>query len=181
MPGLNSRALKPITVCRPSPFWDDSQPKRTAPLARSLSAKTGCTVTGADGPCGVQTDLAITSPPGPPLPQAQVSLPTQAEALPPAARRYSYHDQVAITLRRNIVWAEKTPPPSSRCEVEVDLTPDGLIRSKRVQSSKGHPDWCKAVWRALERTQRIPPDAAGKVPPRLFLVFNSDVPPGAAP
>lgn len=156
--------------------------RRSAGLVACRGAlRAGMALVLAGGMLGCAVAPKPTSPPGPPLPQAQVSLPTQAEALPPAARRYSYHDQVAITLRRNIVWAEKTPPPSSRCEVEVDLTPDGLIRSKRVLSSKGHPDWCKAVWRALERTQRIPPDAAGKVPPRLFLVFNSDEPPGAAP
>jgi len=84
----------------------------------------------------------------------------------------SYAGRIIRAIKSNIVWNEKDVP-AAQCNVEVELDPTGNIVARRVVTSQGHPDWCPTVLRALDRTERIPPDIDGRVPPRLSIAFRS--------
>lgn len=93
---------------------------------------------------------------------------------PASAPQYgpSYAQRIVRAIKSNIVWQEKDIP-DARCEVEVELDAQGNLLARRVVSSLGHPEWCPTVLRALDRTERIPADVDGRVPPRLSITFKS--------
>lgn len=57
-------------------------------------------------------------------------------------------------------------------EVEVRCAPDGLILSSKLVTKSGDPSWDAAVLRAVEKTERLPRDENGKVPPVIVLSFR---------
>ena len=50
--------------------------------------------------------------------------------------------------------------------------PDGSIVGKKLVKSSGNPAWDEAVLRAIDRTNSLPRDENGKVPPTLLLEFR---------
>ncbi|MBC5768232.1 cell envelope integrity protein TolA [Ramlibacter sp. GTP1] len=56
--------------------------------------------------------------------------------------------------------------------VAVRLAPDGTIVSRRIVKPSGHPAWDDAVLRALDKTEVLPRDIDGRVPPGGDLVFR---------
>ncbi|MGQ9725198.1 MAG: cell envelope integrity protein TolA, partial [Tepidimonas sp.] len=83
----------------------------------------------------------------------------------------SYAGKLVAHIRPNIVFAD-TVPGNPRAEVEVRTLPDGTILSSRLLKSSGHRAWDDAVLRAIERTNRLPRDDNGRVPPTLILGFR---------
>jgi colicin import membrane protein len=59
-----------------------------------------------------------------------------------------------------------------RAEVEVRLSPDGTIVGKRLVQSSGNKAWDDAVLRALDKTETLPRDVDGRVPPSLTIGFR---------
>ena len=78
---------------------------------------------------------------------------------------------MAAKVRPNIVYPD-TVAGNPRAEVEVRAAPDGTITSVRVIKSSGNPAWDEAVVRALHKTETLPRDTDGRVPPSLVIGFR---------
>lgn len=59
-----------------------------------------------------------------------------------------------------------------RAEVEVRVAPDGTIISRRIAESSGSKAWDDAVLRAIDKTEILPKDTDGRVPPLIVLGFR---------
>ncbi len=59
-----------------------------------------------------------------------------------------------------------------RAEVEVRVAPDGMIQSRRIVQSSGNKAWDDAVLRAIDKTEVLPKDTDGRVPPVIVLGFR---------
>ncbi|WP_353238545.1 cell envelope integrity protein TolA [Limnohabitans sp.] len=59
-----------------------------------------------------------------------------------------------------------------RAEVEVRVAPDGTIQSRRILQSSGNKAWDEAVLRAIDKTEILPKDTDGRVPPVIVLGFR---------
>lgn len=82
-----------------------------------------------------------------------------------------YAGRVVGRIKPNLVFTgdiEGNP----RAEVEVRSAPDGMILSRRIVQSSGNTEWDNAVLRAIDRTQSLPKDTDGYVPPVLVLGFR---------
>lgn len=83
----------------------------------------------------------------------------------------SWAGRVRARVKPNIVFTDNvTGNPEAL--VEVRLAPDGTIVGKRVVRSSGLKTWDDAVLRALEKTEVLPRDVDGRVPPQVELVFR---------
>ena len=56
--------------------------------------------------------------------------------------------------------------------VEVRLAPDGTIVSRRLTKSSGSPTWDETVLRAIDKTEVLPKDIDGRVPPLISIDFR---------
>ncbi|HSH91976.1 MAG TPA: cell envelope integrity protein TolA, partial [Ramlibacter sp.] len=93
---------------------------------------------------------------------------TAARSSGPSA---SYGGRVQARVRPNIVFTDDVAG-NPAAEVEVRAGPDGTIRSRRIMKSSGVKSWDEAVLRALDKTEVLPPDVDGKVPPHLVIQFK---------
>lgn len=59
-----------------------------------------------------------------------------------------------------------------RAEVEVKVSPDGTILSRRIVQSSGNKAWDDAVLRAIDKTEVFPKDTDGRVPSVIVLGFR---------
>ncbi|WP_233254614.1 cell envelope integrity protein TolA [Limnohabitans sp. 2KL-51] len=59
-----------------------------------------------------------------------------------------------------------------RAEVEVRVAADGTITSRRIVQSSGNKAWDDAVLRAIDKTEILPKDTDGRVPPLIVLGFR---------
>jgi colicin import membrane protein len=59
-----------------------------------------------------------------------------------------------------------------RSEVEVRVAPDGTIQSRRILQPSGNKAWDDAVLRAIDKTEILPKDTDGRVPPVIVLGFR---------
>ena len=101
-------------------------------------------------------------------PEADFSPGTAAQASGPSA---GWGAKVQARVRPNIVFTDDNGG-NPEAVVDVRLAPDGTIVSKRLTKSSGHRGWDEAVLRALERTEVLPRDTDGRVPPGGDLVFR---------
>ncbi|AVP59022.1 cell envelope integrity protein TolA [Pulveribacter suum] len=83
----------------------------------------------------------------------------------------SYGGKVAAKVRPNIVYPDAVAG-NPRAEVEVRAAPDGTIVGVRVVQSSGNKSWDEAVVRALHKTETLPRDVDGRVPPSLVIGFR---------
>jgi len=82
-----------------------------------------------------------------------------------------YGGKVAAAVRPNITFTEIIAG-NPAAEVEVRTAPDGTITSRRLLKSSGNKSWDEAVLRALDKTERLPRDVDGRVPPQFPIVFR---------
>ncbi|MBK9136262.1 MAG: TonB C-terminal domain-containing protein [Betaproteobacteria bacterium] len=88
-----------------------------------------------------------------------------------AAPSASYVARLAALIRSNSVFAgEVAGNPAA--EVEVRAAAGGTILSRRLIKTSGNAAWDDAVLRAIDRTQTLPPDTNGRVPPVLIIAFR---------
>ncbi|PUA95991.1 cell division and transport-associated protein TolA [Acidovorax sp. 107] len=92
-------------------------------------------------------------------------------ALRSAGPSGSYGGKVAAKVKPNIVYPDAISG-NPRAEVEVRLSPDGTIVGKRLVQSSGNKAWDDAVLRALDKTETLPRDVDGRVPPSLTIGFR---------
>ncbi len=84
-----------------------------------------------------------------------------------------YGAKIRALLRPKIVFPDNLAG-NPAAEVEVRTSPDGSVASRRLIRSSGVPSWDDAVLKAIDKTDRFPPDTDGdgKVPPVLQLTFR---------
>ncbi|MEJ8809980.1 cell envelope integrity protein TolA [Variovorax ureilyticus] len=86
----------------------------------------------------------------------------------------SYGGLVAAKVRPNVVFPEaELVNGNPGAEFDVRLAPDGTIVGKPVLTkSSGLPGWDEAALRALQKTEQLPRDIDGTVPPRLIVTLR---------
>ncbi len=70
-------------------------------------------------------------------------------------------------IRPNIVYANESNT-QGETEIFVAVRSDGRITSVRITKPSGNPAWDDAVLRAMEKTERLPPDVGGQVPAQII-------------
>lgn len=83
----------------------------------------------------------------------------------------SYAGRIKARIRPNIVFADEVAGDPS-AEVEVRAAPDGTILGRKLVKSSGVAAYDNAVLRAIDKTETLPRDIDGRVPPSLLLVFR---------
>ena len=83
----------------------------------------------------------------------------------------SYAGRIMARIKPNIVLTD-TIDGNPMATVEVRLAPDGTIVAKRLIKSSGVKSWDDAVLRAIERTEVLPRDIDGRVPPPFQIDFR---------
>ena len=92
-------------------------------------------------------------------------------ALQNAGPSASYIGRIKAKIRPNVSFPD-TIPGNPKVEVDVRLAPDGRIMSSRIVKASGVREWDDAVLRAIERTEVLPRDEYGKVPPALIIEYQ---------
>jgi len=88
-----------------------------------------------------------------------------------AAPSASYAGRIRGRVLPNIVYSGPRDQ-SIVADVEVKVAPDGKIMASKLVKSSGNPDWDREVLRALTRTDMLPVDTDGRVPPVMLLSFD---------
>ena len=82
-----------------------------------------------------------------------------------------YAGRIMARIKPNIVFNDGVDG-NPMATVEVKLAPDGTIIAKRLVKSSGVKSWDDAVLRAIERTEILPRDTDGRVPPPFQIDFR---------
>lgn len=93
---------------------------------------------------------------------------TAARSAGPSA---GYAGRIKARIRPNIVFTDN-PSGNPVAEIEVSLTADGKIVGQKLLKTSGLPAWDEAVQRAIERTEVLPRDIDGRVPPTMVITFR---------
>ena len=83
----------------------------------------------------------------------------------------SYGGRLVARIKPNITYTGEAAG-NARAEVEVKVSPDGTILSRRIVQSSGNKAWDEAVLRAIDKTEVLPKDTDGRVPPVIVLGFR---------
>ena len=92
-------------------------------------------------------------------------------ALQSAGPSADYIGRIKGRIRPNVSFPD-TLPGNPAVEIDIRLAPDGRIMSSRIVKRSGVPEWDDAVLRAIERTEVLPRDESGKVPPAMTIVYR---------
>ena len=79
-----------------------------------------------------------------------------------------YSGRVAVRLKANIAMAEGFPG-NLEAVVEVQTVADGTIVGRKLLRSSGNGRWDDTVLKAIDRTEVLPRDTDGRVPPVLTI------------
>jgi colicin import membrane protein len=83
----------------------------------------------------------------------------------------SYAGRIKARIKPNIVLtAPVAGNPSAT--VEVKVAPDGTIVGRKLVTSSGSPAWDETVLRAIDKTEVLPRDVDGRVPPMITIAFR---------
>ena len=83
----------------------------------------------------------------------------------------SYAGRVSARIKPNIVFTEDVAG-NPVAEVDVRLAPNGSILSRKLTQSSGIRSWDEAVLKAIDKTEKLPPDTNGTVPSILTIGFR---------
>ena len=82
-----------------------------------------------------------------------------------------YAGRIKARIKPNIVLtAAVAGNPTT--EVEVRVAPDGTIVGRKITKSGGSATWDDAVLRAIDKTEVLPRDVDGRVPPVMSMTFR---------
>ena len=82
-----------------------------------------------------------------------------------------YAGRIKARIKPNIVLtAALDGNPSAT--VEVRVAPDGTIVGRKLIQSSGSPAWDETVLRAIDKTEVLPKDVDGRVPPTITIAFR---------
>ena len=107
-----------------------------------------------------------------PVTQSQI-IPHQLQANPTKSSGFSasYALRLIGRIKPNITYpADIAGNP--RVKVELRVAPDGTITNRRILESSGFKAWDDAVLRATDKTEILPKDTDGRVPPLMVLGFG---------
>jgi len=96
------------------------------------------------------------------------SLGTPSRSAGPSA---AYGGRIKARIKPNIVFTDNVSG-NPVAVVEVRCGPDGRILSTKFIERSGLASWDEAVMRALDRTEVLPADESGRVPPVMQLEFR---------
>jgi colicin import membrane protein len=83
-----------------------------------------------------------------------------------------YLGRIKARIKPNVSFPD-TVAGNPAVEIEVRLTPEGrIILPSRVVKSSGVAEWDEAVLRAIAKTEVLPRDESGKVPPVMTIVYR---------
>lgn len=83
----------------------------------------------------------------------------------------SYAGRLVARIKPNITYPGDVVG-NPRAEIEVKVGADGTITSRRIVQSSGNKAWDDAVLRAIDKTEVLPRDTDGRVPPVIVLGFR---------
>jgi len=83
----------------------------------------------------------------------------------------SYAGRIVGAILPNIIMTDAIDG-DPKAVVEVKVAPDGRIVGRRLLRSSGVSAWDDAVLRAIDKTDKLPRDVDGSVPPVMELSFN---------
>lgn len=83
----------------------------------------------------------------------------------------SYAGRIVARVKPNIVLTDEVPGNPSAV-VELRCAPDGTIIGRRLVRASGNKEWDEAVLRAIDRTEVLPRDTDGRVPPSIEITFR---------
>lgn len=83
----------------------------------------------------------------------------------------SYAGRLVARIKPNITYPGDVVG-NPRAEVEVKVGSDGTVLSRRIVQSSGNKAWDDAVLRAIDKTEVLPRDTDGRVPPVIVLGFR---------
>lgn len=83
----------------------------------------------------------------------------------------TYTGRIRALVKRNIVFSEDIAG-NPTAEVEVSTSPDGTIVKPKLVKSSGVASWDEAVLKAIIKTEVLPRNEDGKVPPLLTFIFR---------
>jgi hypothetical protein len=85
----------------------------------------------------------------------------------------TYAEKIAARVRPHVVFSDAAKVPGNPgAEFDVRLRSDGWITNVELTKSSGYPVWDAAARSALIKTEVIPLDMNGKVPPRMFITLR---------
>lgn len=93
-------------------------------------------------------------------------------ALKSAGPSASYAGRIRAKIKPNIVFTEDIAG-NPTAEVEVRTAPDGTIVARKLLKSSGNKAWDDAVLKAIDKTEVLPRDTDGHVPPVLEINFRA--------
>jgi colicin import membrane protein len=82
-----------------------------------------------------------------------------------------YAGRIKARIKPNIVLTAALDG-NPAATVEVRVAPDGTIVGKKLVTSSGSTVWDETVLRAIDKTEVLPKDVDGRVPPSMTLVFR---------
>ena len=83
----------------------------------------------------------------------------------------SYSGRVASRIKSNITWTGQDEV-TQKAEVKIHVSPDGTIIERKLIKSSGVKAWDDAVLRAIDKTEVLPRDLDGRVPPDIEVSFH---------
>jgi colicin import membrane protein len=92
-------------------------------------------------------------------------------ALRTAGPSASYAGRIKARIMPNIVFPDSVEG-NPLATVEVKAAPDGTIIGRRLLKSSGVRAWDEAVLRAIDKTEVLPRDTDGRVPPSFEIAFR---------
>jgi len=92
-------------------------------------------------------------------------------ALQSAGPSASYAGRLIGRIKPNISYPGDVLG-NPRAEIEVKVSPDGTVLSRRIVQTSGNKAWDDAVLRAIDKTEILPKDTDGRVPPVIVLGFR---------
>lgn len=83
-----------------------------------------------------------------------------------------YAGRIKAAIKPNIVYADASSDSNPLATVEVRAAPDGTILGSKLIKSSGVKRWDEAVLGAVNKTEKMPRDTDGRVPPVFELNFR---------
>jgi colicin import membrane protein len=93
------------------------------------------------------------------------------KALQSSGLSSSYAGRVSARIKPNIVFTDDIVG-NPLADVEVRAAPNGIILSRKLVKPSGVKAWDDAVLKAVDKTEKLPPDTDGQVPGSLIIGFR---------
>ena len=105
------------------------------------------------------------------LPGASGAPDAKGTALRSSGPSGSYAGRISARIKPNIVFTEEIAG-NPVADVEVRSAPNGTILSRKLIKSSGLKAWDDAVLKAIDKTEKLPPDTDGQVPASMIIGFR---------